>query len=157
MREELICIELYICNHMLFAFVFWKITPQGFYEIISLAFIHQYTDKCQFTIFTLMDKMGFHSVRPAIYLVFTGAVKVELQEFVPLVSNCCVTAIPTVDLDGMSIINNLQWRCIVINIYTLQLCLVSEGNTDRGLAFSSFAFGIFRFYITPVLSPYSPS
>ena len=123
---------------------------EDFYKVISLTFIHQHTNNRQFAIFALMDKMSLHSVRCAVYLVFAGAVEVELQKFIPLVSNCCVTTIFTVNLDGMAIIDDFQRSSIVVDIYTLQLCLVSEGNTDRGLAFSSFAFGILRFYITPV-------
>ena len=87
----------------------------GFFKLgIGFAYFKHHPDDSQVAILVGMHKVGIHGVELAVNSVFTGSVDMELFQFKGFIAHLHGAALYIIDLDGMTIVDDIFAAGLVI-------------------------------------------
>src|SRR5215470_18354738 len=97
-----------------------------------------------------MYKVHGHIVALAINLLLAGPVKMELLECILLAADQNEASGAVVDHDGMAVIDDVEWRRLIVEAYRGQLCFLRVADVDGGLVLTILAGRKPWFQVTPM-------
>jgi hypothetical protein len=110
LRQEIVSVDDDTLDRGFSGFVAGKVILDFLEGQVFLALLEEYTDHAERTFGGLVNEMHFHRILFAAHGVLARRMEMQLQQLVRLVARRHGAAVSVVHLNGVTVIENLQWH-----------------------------------------------